>query len=390
MHIDRAKIMKTRHHWLKALESAWQERTIVWLSGVRRVGKTSLAQMLPNTEYFDCELPRVRRQMEDPEAFLSGIGRGRIVLDEIHRLPNPSELLKIAADHFKGLRILATGSSTLSASTKFKDTLVGRKRDVWLTPMIEADLEEFGNPRTEHRLLFGGLPPFFLSKKIPEADFQDWMDGYWAKDIQELFRLERRQSFQKFVELVLVQSGGIFEATRFTSPCEVSRTSISNYLSILEQTYVAHIVRPFNTQRSREIITAPRVYGFDTGFVANYRGWLDLRKEDLGILWEHLVLNELHGCLQTRKINYWRDKSGHEIDFVFKTRDLHIAIECKWSSTQFEPSGIAAFRRVYRKGPNYVVCHDVERTFDRQVGDIKVTFLSLKGITRKLIEHLKL
>ena len=57
------------------------------------------------------------------------------VLDEIHRLPNPSELLKIAADHYPDIRILSTGSSTLGASARFRDTLAGRKQEVWLTPM---------------------------------------------------------------------------------------------------------------------------------------------------------------------------------------------------------------------------------------------------------------
>jgi hypothetical protein len=63
------------------------------------------------------------------------------------------------------------------------------------------------------------------------------MDSYWAKDIQELFRVERRASFLKFAELLLLQSGGMFEATSFAKPCEVSRTTISNYLAVLESTY---------------------------------------------------------------------------------------------------------------------------------------------------------
>jgi hypothetical protein len=44
-----------------------------------------------------------------------------VVLDEIHRLTNPSEVLKIAADHFPKVRVVATGSSTLAARRKFKD-----------------------------------------------------------------------------------------------------------------------------------------------------------------------------------------------------------------------------------------------------------------------------
>ncbi len=35
------------------------------------------------------------------------------------------------------------------------------------------------------------LPPVFLSLELPERDFQEWMDAYWAKDIQKLFRRER-------------------------------------------------------------------------------------------------------------------------------------------------------------------------------------------------------
>jgi hypothetical protein len=69
------------------------------------------ARILPDIEYFDCELPRVRRMMEDPEDFLDGLRGRRIVLDEIHRLPNPSEMLKIAADHYPRTRVIATGSS---------------------------------------------------------------------------------------------------------------------------------------------------------------------------------------------------------------------------------------------------------------------------------------
>ena len=209
--------MVIRRYWLDQVERAWSRRSVLWLRGVRRTGKTTLAQSLPEVEYFDCELPRVRRAMEDPEAFLRGLSGKRIVLDEVHRLPNPSELLKIAADHFPGVRVLATGSSTLGASSRFRDTLAGRKTELWLTPMIEADLEDFGDPDLPHRLLHGGLPPFFLSPDLPERDFQEWMDAYWAKDIQELFRLERRASFQRFVELLLAQSGGIFEATKFAA-----------------------------------------------------------------------------------------------------------------------------------------------------------------------------
>jgi hypothetical protein len=58
--------------------------------------------------------------------------------------------------------------------------------------MISADLADFGTTALRHRLLRGGLPPFFLQESLPEREYQEWLDAYWAKDIQELFRLERR------------------------------------------------------------------------------------------------------------------------------------------------------------------------------------------------------
>jgi hypothetical protein len=91
--------MVKRHYWIEKIEELWQRHTVLWHQGVRRVSKTCLAQSLDDGEYFDCELPRVRRAMEDPENFLEGLRGKPPVLDEVHRLTNPSELLEIAADH---------------------------------------------------------------------------------------------------------------------------------------------------------------------------------------------------------------------------------------------------------------------------------------------------
>ncbi|MEW6456074.1 MAG: ATP-binding protein [Acidobacteriota bacterium] len=378
--------MVKRHFWLKRIEESWQRRSVVWLSGVRRAGKTYLCQSLPGIEYFDCELPRVRRMMEDPESFLDDLRDCTIVLDEIHRFPNPSEILKIAADHYPDIKILATGSSTLGASSKFRDTLAGRKTEIWLTPMTSHDLVDFEDTDLKHRFLHGGLPPFFMANTLPERDFQEWMDAYWAKDIQELFRLERRYSFLRFAELLMAQSGGIFEANRFARPCEVSRTTITNYLSILEATYLVHIVRPFSSHRPTEIISAPKVYAFDTGFVCYYCGWHELRRDDLGVLWEHFVLNEIYAHLQSRRVLYWRDKRGHEVDFVLVKNKLKpVAIECKWSQAEFDPSNLKAFRRQYPDGDNFVVSSDVKKSFSRTFDSIQVRFLNLKDLVKSIL-----
>ena len=211
------------------------------------------------------------------------------------------------------------------------------------------------------------------------------MDAYWAKDIQELFRLERRSSFLRFVELILAASGGIFEATRFARPCEVSRTTIANYLAVLEATYVAHVVRPFSTHRATEIVAAPKVFAFDTGFVCYYKGWSELRSEDIGILWEHFVLNEFHARLQSRRIHYWRDKQGHEVDFVIPLRSHgQTLIECKSTIDHFDPASVRAFRAHYPDGPTYVVSPAVSRDFTKNYGSLKIRFVSLQSLIDEL------
>jgi hypothetical protein len=373
--------MVHRRFWINSVEKAWLRRNVLWLSGVRRVGKTFLCQSLPQIEYFDCELPRIRRMMDDSQSFLDGLRGRRVVLDEIHRLDNPSELLKIAADYYPDTKVLATGSSTLNASARFRDTLAGRKTELWLTPMVLADLVDFGRTDLKHRFLRGGLPAFFLAEELPERDFQEWVDAYWAKDILELFRLERLHPFQKFLELLMMQSGGVFEASKFARPCEVSRGTIVNYLRALEATFVAHVLRPFSTHRSAEIVSAPKVYAFDTGFVCYYRGWRELRREDWGFLWEHLVLNEMHAHRQSGQIGYWRDKHGHEVDFVLAQRQLApTAIECKWSAADFDPASLLAFRRRYPRGDNLLVAHDVDRSFSRRFGEVPVKFVNLPSL----------
>ena len=377
--------MRTRHFWIEVLEQAWQRRSVVWLSGVRRAGKTTLAQSLAGVDYFDCELPRVRRELADPEAFLAGSQGRTLVFDEIHRLGDPAQLLKIAADHFPKTRVLATGSSSRGAARQLRAPRAGRQAAVWRTPMVPADLADFGARELKHRFLHGGLPPFFLAKTFPERDFQEWMDAYWAKDIQELFRLERRHSFQRFAELLFIQSGGMFEATRFARDCEVSRTTISNYLAVLEATLVAHVLKPFSGRRATEIVAAPKVYAFDTGFVCHYRGWDTVRDDDLGVLWEHFVLNELHARLQTRDIGYWRDKRQHEVDFVVKRRGKPpVAIECKWSAEGMDARNLAAFRQIHPHGENFVVCRDVQRALRRSVGGVDLQFVNLDGLVARL------
>lgn len=354
--------MVTRAFWMDRIEELWRERSILWLTGVRRVGKTTLAQSLPAVEYLDCELPRIRRQLDDPEEFLASFGSGRLILDEIHRLANPSEFLKIAADHFPKVRVLATGSSTLGASQRFRDTLAGRKRDLHLFPVLFRELELFKGVRLIQRLQHGGLPENLIRPSFPEKDYAEWLDAFWARDVQELFRLERRDAFMRLLELLLRQSGQLCQLNSFTSACSASHTTLANYLGVLQATGVVHVVRPYAKNPHREIVAMPKVYGFDTGFVCFARGWRELRAGDEGLLWEHLVLDELLTLFGRDAVFYWRDKQKHEVDFVLARRGhAPIAIECKWRIKDDAGKNFQSMRTLHPNVRCMVVAADVDR-----------------------------
>lgn len=158
--------MIERPFWLQRINEAWKTVPIVWLAGVRRVGKTVLAQSLGKNRilYLNCDLPTTADMVSNPELFYRNCDRSVIVFDEVHQLNDPSRVLKIGADLFPHLKILATGSSTLAASTRFRDTLTGRKRLVHLTPVLWDELQAFGDIPLLKRLHKGGLPQALLAE----------------------------------------------------------------------------------------------------------------------------------------------------------------------------------------------------------------------------------
>jgi len=376
--------MINRPFWRERLAAAWKQAAIVWLTGPRRAGKTVLAQSLPEAEFLNCDLPSVAERLRDPESFFHSVKQPLVVFDEVHQLPDPSRLLKIGADAFPRLKILATGSSTLAATQKFRDSLTGRKRVVELVPVLHEELPAFGVVDLRERLLRGGLPPALLAKTHDPEFYAEWLDGYFARDVQELFRLEKRAGFLRVLELLMRQSGGMLDVSKLATESEISRPTVTNWLEVYQITHVAHLVRPFSAGGRREIVAQPKVFGFDTGLVCHARGWDHLRTEDCGVLWEHLVLDTLIAAGLTH-IHFWRDKQQHEVDFVVpRGRDAADAIECKWNAAAFEMRGLAAFRAQYPKGRNFVVSPVTSPAYERIQDGHKIAILSPRDLRQAI------
>lgn len=170
--------------------------------------------------------------------------------------------------------------------------------------MLARELAAFGVADLRKRLLHGGLPqPLLAAEKDPEL-FAEWLDSYYARDVQELFRVGKRQEFLKLVELILRSSGSLLELSRLAKHTGLSRPTVMSYLDVLEITHLLFRFRPFHRGGRQEILRQPKAYGFDTGFVTFCRGWEDLPEEDCGVLWEHLVLKTLIARVGPRRVRY--------------------------------------------------------------------------------------
>lgn len=376
-----------RPYWINRIEQYWKKTPIVWLAGVRRSGKTTLARLLPDTTYVNCDLPSSRALLLDPESFYAGLRTGRVVFDEIHQLENPGEILKIGADENPSLRILATGSSTLFASRKFKDTLTGRKRSIRFVPFLPEELESFDSGDLRDRIFRGGLPPALLSDAYDPELYGEWMDSFFARDIQELFSIEKRQPFLKLLELLLVENGSMLDVTRLGKYAGISRPTVVRYLEALEATQAISLVRPFFKNSAQALVHQPKVYGFDTGFSVFCRGWRELRDEDCGHYLENLTLESLQATPTVGPVHYWRTKQKKEIDFVLpSSRSTVHTIECKWKAASFSPDHLISFRDENPKGLNFVVCSDAHRPYCRTIQGLTIRYVHITNFRKEVSE----
>jgi len=247
---------------------------------------------------------------------------------------------------------------------------------VELVPVLHEELPAFGITDVRERLLRGGLPPALLAHEYHPDFYGEWLDSYFARDVQELFRLEKRAGFLRVLELLLRQSGGLLDVSKLATESQISRPTVMNWLEVYQITHAAHLLRPFSAGGRREIVAQPKVFGFDTGLVCHARGWNPLRTEDCGVLWEHLALDTLIAA-GAPKIHFWRDKQQREVDFVVpRGRAAVDVIECKWKPDAFETRGLKAFRAQYARGKNYVVSPLNGPRYERTQEGLKVIFVS--------------
>jgi len=334
---------------LQDLEKQINTREIVVLTGMRRVGKTTLYQALfekvesKNKAFLDLENPLEQRVFEEkdysniPSNLKEyGIDPGMkiyLFLDEIQAKPEAVGAIKYLYDHYN-IKFFLTGSSSFYLKNIFPESLAGRKFIFHLFPLDYEEFLIFKDRRKkfwptlaqkdknknyiayekekkfyEEYLKFGGFPEVALADSDEQKlmKLNDIFKSYFEKEVRNLADFGKIGAFRDLILLLARRTGNKLDITRLASEIETSRVTCYSYLEFLQGTFFISLVTPFSRSIDREVSGSKKVYFCDQGIVNQFA------KIDEGNLFENSVFNNLR---QFGKLNYYQKRSGAEIDFV--------------------------------------------------------------------------
>lgn len=319
-------------------------KKMVFVTGARQVGKTTLSQLLladAPGQYLNYDVAGDRavilRQGWRAQAKL-------LVLDEIHKMPGWKPWLKGVVDGKPdGQQLLVTGSARLDTFRQAGESLAGRFLAWRLHPVSTREwCEQTGVQPADaltHLLERGGFPEPCLAET--DEDAQRWrrqyFDGLIRNDVLEFSRLHELTAMRLFADMLRQRVGSPLSLASMARDLHVSPITLKRYLDILEALYIVFVVRPWHHNIARATLQAPKVYFFDTGLVQG----------DEGIRFENLVachlLKHVHWQQDAKgkevDLHYVRTKDGAEVDFCLSHKapegdTLTHLIECKLSDSK--------------------------------------------------------
>lgn len=365
--------------------------------GPRQVGKTTLLKELAANlrkakkrhRYFNLEMPADSHYFaRDFKDILADIGKekGIVLIDEFHYLPNATKLFKAIYDGLTGVKVCASGSSAIEMHRHLKESLAGRRRLYRLFPLSflewlpsksktiklpEAILSRVSP--SVHRILkkylgefiiFGGMPGLVHEKKVEAKKrlLLDLVATYIQKDIKALLREEDILSFNRLLSLLGAQEGGLLSENSTSQALNYSLRQVRKDLAILNQMFLLDILKPFFTNRGRELKQTNKIYYFDSGIrnaiLSDFRSLG--QRPDKGVLLESFALHEMQKNLRvSQEVYYWRTREKDEVDFVLVQDRIPIAIEVKSRLPAPEiPKGVIKFIQKYPVCKKVVILND--------------------------------
>lgn len=389
----------------KKLEEQAEDRKISLLLGARQVGKTTLLKGLYSELskkyrclFLDLDILSNYEKVSTFENLLNTLKLNGyeekqkeffyLFLDEFQKYSALSNIMKNVYDNLNNIKIYASGSSSMAVKNQVQESLAGRKK---INEIFPLDFEEFllfkqnerlsdnfrhiknlrgeslNSPLKEYSLLlkeflvFGGYPEVALKKSKEEKIevLSSIFDLYVKKDLVEYLKIDKILDMKRLIEFLAVNDGQKIKYDEISRITSLDFNEIKKYLEILKETYIIYILRPFYTNKNKELVKIPKIYFIDNGvrnFFINNFNEVSLRN-DSGFLFEGFILSELLKK-EAKNLRFWQDKNENEVDFLFEKDSELFPVEVKFKQTLKSEDfrGMRAFLKYYPKTKsNYLI-----------------------------------
>lgn len=331
----------------------------VVIFGARQIGKTTLLTELSQYEksvrWFNGDLITDHRQLQfssSTDVELTLRQADTIIIDEAQRFPNIGLILKQLVDVNVrlnlGKKIFATGSSSLELAKGVKESAVGRlvHRQMWPLSISEiAAAKGWGeiSQNIERLMIYGTYPAVFTDPDHAESTLRNYCDGVLYKDLFALAGIRQNEKFMHLVKLLAYNVGSEVNYDNLARDTGLSRTTVADYLQLLEQCFIIKICPSFSRNLSNELKKGKKVYFCDNGLrnaiIGDFSPMVARPSQDGGALWENFFFMErvkLHSIRNDfTDMYFWRTTSNnpHELDFLEVKNERIRAFECKLSSS---------------------------------------------------------
>lgn len=326
---------------------------VIIIYGPRRVGKTTLAKKIlepfgQDGFYVNCEIaPNLAALTSgDPRLIKDFLGGAKIaVLDEAQKVPQIGAALKLMADTFPEIQIVATGSSSFDLAQKISEPLTGRARRFFLYPL---DLQEIAgknkfsaDSRLEKFLRFGTYPAVIdEDDRHAEIELAEITENYLYRDVLSFESLRKPELIKNLLRVLALQVGGEVSINELVDLLKSNARTINRYLQILEESFVIFRLPSLSRNPREEITKSRKFYFYDLGIrnylIQNYNP-PELR-QDTGALWENFCVAERmrHSANNDIGANYyfWRTYDQKEIDLIEERGGKFLAFEFKWGQAK--------------------------------------------------------
>jgi predicted AAA+ superfamily ATPase len=318
---------------------------VTTLTGPRQSGKSTLVKAtFPDYEYVSLEDLDTRLfAQNDPRGFLSTYPV-KTIIDEAQRVPDLFSYIQthVDAKDEAGMYILA-GSNNFLLMEAISQSLAGRTAILKLLPFSHREMREADiAPKTIDEEIFTGGYPRIYARGIAPTDFYPfYIQTYIEKDVRLMKNIGDLGKFILFLKMCAGRIGQLLNLSSLANDCGIAVSTAQSWLSVLEASYIVHLLKPDHNNYSKRLIKTPKLYFYDTGLACSL---LDIKSAEQvashflrGGLFENMVVNEfVKDALNNGaepELTFWRDKTGNEIDLLRRDDNRQIAYEIKSGAT---------------------------------------------------------